>query len=185
MNFILAFRIKNIWNFMMTSIWTSWIIRYNSFDCTNYTEEMWEIQKIMKIKNLVIWNTGKQSSQFLCHFKEEHGLFMRCDHLKSFDFNRFLKNWMNGEKEHLKSICCLLPKYIFHSLTEAEIFEGIQIDKLEDSVQKKFDYGPLIEKYDRFLPRCAFMNGTKIERKSDGKWATVFFTEPHFAFFYN
>ncbi|CAO4364013.1 unnamed protein product [Caenorhabditis nigoni] len=143
----------------------------------------WKDQKIMKIKNLVIWNTGKQPTQFLMHFKGEHGLFMRCDYLTSFGFNKFLKNWINGENgKNLKSIC-FFPKPHSFDFNEMEIFEGIRIHKTENSVQMDFGYGPLIEKYDEYLPRCDFSNGAKIERKSDRKLATVFCTELYFALF--
>ncbi|PIC43930.1 hypothetical protein B9Z55_004482 [Caenorhabditis nigoni] len=147
-----------------------------------YPDDTWKSLKIMKIKNLVIWNTDDQSSQFLYNFKGERGLFMSCKHIASLCFNIFLKGWINGQNEHLKSRC-FLPNFKFHGLNEAELFEGIQIHKIKDSVQRKFDYGPLIEKYDQYLPRRNFLNGTKIERKSDGKLATVFFNEHYFAFF--
>ncbi|CAO4364698.1 unnamed protein product [Caenorhabditis nigoni] len=147
---------------------------------TYYTDKMWKDQKIMETKNLVIWHTDDQSEHFLYHFKGEHGLFMSCDYLSSYDFKKFLKSWMNGENENLKSICCF-PKSEFYVSNEVEIFEGFRIRK--DSVQRKFDYGPLIEKYDHQLPRTDFLNGIMIGRTSDGKLATVFSSQLYFAFF--
>ncbi|CAO4363967.1 unnamed protein product [Caenorhabditis nigoni] len=157
-------------------------VKMDQLNLSLYYSITWKNQKIMDIQNLVIWHTDDQSSQFLHHFKGEHGLFMSCDYLTSYHFNKFLKNWINGENENLKSRS-FFSKNEFYVSNEEEIFEGIKIHEILDSEQRKFNYGPLIEKYDQYLPRPDFLNGTKIERTSDGKLANVFFNEQFFAIF--